>query len=79
MFCHGTIPKSLMRAISVVESYEFLVDVIEVAEAKAHEVIQAFSLDGADSCFRKRIGVRRPNRRSQSTDASTLGHAIESR
>lgn len=30
MFFHSSIPKSLMRAISIVESYELLVDMIEV-------------------------------------------------
>ena len=42
MFCHGSVPKPLMRAIPVVESYELLVDMIEVAEAETHEVVQAF-------------------------------------
>ena len=49
-----------MRAIRVVELYELLVDMIEVAEAETHEVIQALALDGADPRFSKRVGVWAP-------------------
>ena len=78
MFCHGSVFESLMWTIPVVESYELLVDMIEVAEAETHEVVQAFSLDGADPCLGERVGVGRTDRRPQSTDAGILEHAIES-
>ena len=68
-----------MWTTPVVESHELLVDLIEMAQAEAHEVVQAFSLDGADPCLRKRIGVRRSDRCPRSTNAGVLKHAIKSR
>ena len=77
MFYHGSIPQSLMRTMAVMESYELLVDVIEVAETETHEVIQTLAFDGADPRFSKRVGVRCADWRSQTTDACVLNHSIE--
>jgi len=79
MICHGAIPKPLMRAMPVMESNKFLIDMIEVPQTKAHKVVQAFSLDGTNPRFSKRVSVGCPNRRSQSSYASILEHAIKRR
>lgn len=55
----SAISEPLMRSIHIVVACEFLTDVIEMSEAKAHEVIQTLPLDRSDPRFSKGVGVRR--------------------
>ena len=56
--CRGLCPvaEPLVRTVFVEKANVFLADVVEMTQAKAQEVIQAFSFEGPNPCFR--VGVR---------------------
>ncbi len=56
---NGAIPQALVRPMGIVEVDVLTFDVVEMAKAKAQEVIQAFPLERADPRFHERVCLRR--------------------
>ncbi len=72
-----SIPQALVRPMGVVEVSVLTFDVVEMAEAKAHEMVQAFPLERADPRFHERVGIRREQRRSDGYDAGASKQFVE--
>ncbi len=68
-----------MRTMTVVELDVLAEDVIQVPEAEAHEVIEAFSLDRANPRLSVSVCVRCPDRRPDDSSAGIAKQLIESR
>jgi len=52
-------------------------DVVEMSQAEAQEVIEAFSLQGTDPCFGKGVGIRRQRWRTQAADVRVFEHVAK--
>lgn len=74
---NGEIPQALMRPKSVVEMSVLAFDVVEMAEAETHEMVQAFALEGTDPRFHERVGVGREQRRADRRDAGVSEQLVE--
>jgi hypothetical protein len=58
-FRNGAIPQALVRPMGIVKVDILPFDMIEMAKAETHEMVQAFPLERADPRFHERVGVRR--------------------